>query len=103
MHAPRSSFFGFEGAAMTASAPTQKTYLAFGAVAVTIVAWASAFPLIRIALAGLSPLSLAAARFWLAGSIAAVWLAATRPARPSIRDVGIFVLCGLAGIALYNA
>src|SRR4051794_39170216 len=91
------------GAAMTAPAPTQKTYLAFGAVAVTIVAWASAFPLIRIALAGLSPLSLAAARFWLAGSIAAVWLAAIRLARPSIRDAGIFVLCGLAGIALYNA
>src|SRR3954451_11144405 len=78
---PALLFFWFEGGCMTAPAPTQKTYLAFGAVAVTIVAWASAFPLIRIALAGLRPLSLAAARFWLAGSIAAVWLAATRPAR----------------------
>ena len=84
-------------------AATPRTYLAFIAVFVTVLAWASAFPLIRIALDGLSPLSLAAARFWLAAAIAAAWLLIARPARPSRRDAGIFLLCGLAGIALYNA
>ena len=80
-----------------------KTYLAVAAVLVTVLAWASAFPLIRIALGGLGPLPLAAARFWLAGSIAVGWLLTVRPARPNRRDAGVFLLCGLAGIALYNA
>ena len=84
-------------------AATPKIYLAFAAVFVTVVAWASAFPLIRIALEGLGPLPLAAARFWLAASIAAGWLLIVRPARPTRRDSGIFLLCGLAGITLYNA
>jgi drug/metabolite transporter (DMT)-like permease len=84
-------------------AATPKIYLAFAAVFVTVLAWASAFPLIRIALGGLSPLPLAAARFWLAASIAAIWLLAVRPAVPNRRDVAVFLLCGLAGIAFYNA
>jgi drug/metabolite transporter (DMT)-like permease len=84
-------------------AASPKTYFAFAAVAVTVLAWASAFPLIRIALGGLSPLSLAAARFWLAASIACGWLLIVRPARPTRRDAVVFLLCGLAGIALYNA
>lgn len=87
------------------SAPTdpRHNYLALGAVLVTVLAWASAFPLIHIALASFGPLSLAAARFWLASIIALAWVVVARPAQPSLRDAGIFLLCGLAGIALYSA
>jgi drug/metabolite transporter (DMT)-like permease len=85
-----------------AAAPV-KTYLAVAAVLLTVLTWASAFPLIHIALGGLDPLPLAASRFWLAGTVAAAWLLALRPARPSLRDAGIFLLCGLIGITLYNA
>jgi drug/metabolite transporter (DMT)-like permease len=87
----------------SAQSSSPASYLALVAVLVTVVAWASAFPLIRIALRGLDPLPLAASRFWLAGAIATAWLIAARPARPSSRDAGVFLLCGLAGIAFYNA
>ena len=79
------------------------TYFAIAAVLLTVVMWASAFPLIRIALNGLDPLPLAAARFWLAGAIAVIWLLIARPKRPALGDAFIFLLCGLAGIAFYNA
>jgi drug/metabolite transporter (DMT)-like permease len=77
--------------------------LAGSAVGFTILAWASAFPLIRIALRDLAPLPLAAARFAVAGLLVVAWLAWTRPARPSRTDALRFLACGLVGIALYNA
>jgi drug/metabolite transporter (DMT)-like permease len=77
--------------------------LAGSAVGFTILAWASAFPLIRIALRDLAPLPLAAARFAVAGLLVVAWLAWTRPARPSRTDALRFLVCGLVGIALYNA
>ena len=73
------------------------------AIATTIVAWASAFPLIRIGLDSLAPLPLAAARFGLAAGIAAAWLAAARPSLPEGRDSLVFLACGAIGIAAYNA
>ena len=88
---------------MSTPAAPPKTYLAIAAVMLTVIAWASAFPLIRLALDGLDPLPLAASRFWLAGVVAAAWLIASRAARPSKGDTGIFLLCGFAGIAIYNA
>ena len=78
-------------------------YLAFAAVLVTVVAWASAFPLIRIALQEFQPLPLAATRFSLAAIVACAWLAMVRPKLPSLRDLVPILLCGLFGIALYNA
>ena len=69
----------------------------------TVVAWASAFSLIHIGLRDLSPLPLAAARFWVAGVIASAWLTAKRPPEPTLRDGAMFMFCGLIGIALYSA
>lgn len=77
--------------------------LAAGAVAFTIVSWASAFPFIRIGLQGLAPLPLAAARFATAALLVIAWLAYRRPPLPAWRDGLRFVLCGFLGIALYNA
>ncbi|MFM0367200.1 DMT family transporter [Paraburkholderia sediminicola] len=77
--------------------------LAAGAVAFTIVSWASAFPFIRIGLQGLAPLPLAAARFATAALLVIAWLAYRRPPLPTWRDGLRFVLCGFLGIALYNA
>jgi drug/metabolite transporter (DMT)-like permease len=75
---------------------------AAAAVAVTVLSWAAAFPVIRIALRELAPVPLASARFAVAAALALAWLAWRRPRLPSSRDVARFVLCGLVGIALYN-
>lgn len=83
--------------------PFSASALAAAAVAVTIASWASAFPLIRIALQGLSPLHLAAARFATAALLAGAWLAYRRPKRPTARDALRFALCGFFGIGIYNA
>jgi drug/metabolite transporter (DMT)-like permease len=77
--------------------------MAAGAVVVTILSWAAAFPFIRIGLHGLSPLHLAAARFGTASILVIGWLAWKRPRLPTWRDGLRFALCGFLGIALYNA
>ena len=74
----------------------------YAAVAFTIVSWAAAFPLIRIALNELAPIQLAAARFAIAAILIVAWLAWTRPPLPARSDALRIFLCGLAGIALYN-
>ncbi|WP_186099340.1 DMT family transporter [Burkholderia gladioli] len=81
----------------------RQVLLAFGAVAFTVVSWASAFPFIRIGLQGLSPLHLAAGRFGTAAVLVLAWLAWRRPRLPGWRDSLRFLLCGLFGIAFYNA
>jgi drug/metabolite transporter (DMT)-like permease len=67
----------------------------------TVVAWASAFPLIRIALAGYAPAQLAFFRF----SVAAVLLlgigAAMRMKLPPWRDLWRMAALGVLGIAGY--
>lgn len=77
--------------------------VAAGAVAFTIVSWASAFPFIRIGLHGLAPLQLASARFATAALLVIAWLAWRRPPLPTNGDALRFVACGFLGIALYNA
>ncbi|WP_431825077.1 DMT family transporter [Burkholderia sp. F1] len=88
------------------SAPSRDARLplvAAGAIAFTILSWASAFPFIRIGLQGLPPIQLAAARFATAAVLVIVWLAWRRPRVPAWRDALRFLLCGFLGIALYNA
>ncbi|KAB0643040.1 DMT family transporter [Burkholderia latens] len=91
----------------TLSSPSSRNarppLFAAGAVAFTIVSWASAFPFIRIGLHGLTPLQLAAARFATAAVLVIAWLAWRRPPKPSARDALRFFVCGFLGIALYNA
>lgn len=71
--------------------------------AVTVLAWASAFPAIRIAVRGFGPLEVAflraAAATLALGAIAAV--RRERPPRP--RDLPILAALGLVGHALYTA
>ena len=81
----------------------QSAFLAGAAVTFTVLAWASAFPFIRIGLVDLAPRPLAAARFLIAGVLVLAWLAWRRPAQPSWADLVRFLACGLIGIALYNA
>ncbi|WP_186163237.1 DMT family transporter [Burkholderia gladioli] len=85
------------------SAGPRGTARAAGAVAFTVLSWASAFPFIRIGLHELSPMQLAAARFATATVLVLGWLAWRRPRRPSARDAMAFALSGLLGIAGYNA
>lgn len=72
------------------------------AVLVTVVSWGSAFPSIRLALGGMDPLPLAAARFAMAGTLALLFLLVTRPKLPRGMDAARFAACGGIGIALYN-
>ncbi|WP_175734394.1 DMT family transporter [Burkholderia ambifaria] len=87
----------------SSSRSARQPLVAAGAVAFTIVSWASAFPFIRIGLHGLAPLQLAAGRFATAAVLVIAWLAWRRPAKPSTRDALRFLVCGFLGIALYNA
>lgn len=72
------------------------------AVAVTIVAWASAFPAIRAGLAAFGPAELGAIRFAIAALPAAIFLAFTRPKLPSWSEAWRFVYGGIVFVALYT-
>lgn len=77
--------------------------VAAAAALFTVFVWAFSFPLIKIALIDIRPLPLAAGRFAIASLFIATWLAWKRPTPPSCGDMLRFGLCGLVGIALYNA
>lgn len=70
--------------------------------AIAILSWASAYPVVRIALRDLPPVPLAAMRYSVAAVLAAAWLAWTRPPLPAPRDLPRILACGVIGIALYN-
>lgn len=72
------------------------------AAAVTVVAWAAAFPAIRAGLEGFSPWALGAARLAVASLALAAAAVVLRPARPPRRLWGRVVLAGLVGQALYQ-
>jgi len=72
------------------------------AVAVTVLSWASAFPMIRVGMRELGPLELASARFAVASALVLIWLAIRRPPLPTRGDAARFLICGLIGISVYN-
>lgn len=74
----------------------------FAAAIATVVLWASAFPMIRIALIEFEPVPLAALRFAVATPLWGAWLLWARPGVPQAPDLGRLFLCGAIGIALYN-
>lgn len=82
---------------------SRRGLLASLAIATTILTWASAFPLIGLALQSTSPLPLASARFAIVGVFATLWLLWRRPKLQRKGDIPVFLCCGLLGIALYNA
>jgi drug/metabolite transporter (DMT)-like permease len=84
------------------TAPLVSPAVGYAAALATVALWASAFPLIRIALQTFDPVPLAALRFAIATPIWLAWLAWRRPALPTPPHLGRLVLCGAIGIALYN-
>lgn len=75
---------------------------AFGAALITVALWASAFPLIRIALRSMDPIPLAAVRFCIAALLMVAWWCWRRPRWPDWAAAGQLLACGAVGIALYN-
>ena len=73
------------------------------AIVVTILAWASAFPAIRAGLQAFGPIELGALRFVVAAIPAAIFLAVTRPAWPTLSDFLRLALGGFLFVALYTA
>ena len=68
----------------------------------TVVAWASAFPAIRVGLVDYGPLELGAARFAVAALPAALYLLATRPPLPAPGEIWRFVFGGVFFVAVYT-
>jgi drug/metabolite transporter (DMT)-like permease len=86
----------------TTAAPSRPfDALALAAMAITIVTWASAFAAIRVALAGLTPLDLAAVRYISAAAIAGLYLAIVRPPLPRWRDVVRLAVIGFLSVTAY--
>ncbi|MET0532321.1 MAG: EamA family transporter [Microvirga sp.] len=73
------------------------------AVIVTILAWASAFPAIRAGLESFSPVELGSLRFAIAAVPAALLLAVTRPAWPTLPDFLRLAVGGVLFVAFYTA
>lgn len=84
------------------SAPSSRL-IPIGAASSTVVLWAGSFLAIRDGVQLMEPLPLAAARFFIAGCISAVWLATRKSRWPAASDLPRIALCGLIGIATYNA
>jgi drug/metabolite transporter (DMT)-like permease len=72
------------------------------AVAVTIFAWASAFPAIRAGLAAFGPAELGSLRFAVAAVPAALFLILTRPRLPSWSEAWRFAFGGIVFVAFYT-
>lgn len=87
----------------TAIARPRIDAVTIAAVAITVVAWSSAFPAIRAGLTGFGPLELGAARFAIAAIPAAIFLAITRPALPQLAEIWRFISGGLLFVAFYTA
>ena len=76
----------------------KRTLAAFG---FAVVAWASAFPAIRIALAAYSPSQLAFFRFSIAALVLFAVGAAARLRLPPVRDLLRMAGLGVVGVAFY--
>lgn len=75
---------------------------AYGAAALTVILWASAFPGIRAALPYYNPFHVALLRYATASIVLGVYAIFTRMRLPQWRDLPRFALLGLVGIAYYN-
>lgn len=72
------------------------------ALAVTVIAWASAFAAIRAGLESFGPAELGAVRFAIAAVPAALFLIVTRPALPKGKEIWRFAFGGVFFVALYT-
>jgi drug/metabolite transporter (DMT)-like permease len=72
------------------------------AAAGTVLLWASAFPVITVAVRGLGPAGLAVARLAVASAALALAAPLMGVRRPRRRDLPLIALCGLAGMTGYQ-
>lgn len=86
----------------TATSPVTRDVTAIGAVIVTILIWASAFPAIRAGLRDFGPIELGALRFAIAGVPAALYLLITRPGWPRGAEIWRILIGGVFFVALYT-
>lgn len=85
---------------MTPRAPALGAY---AAAVMTLLLWAGAFLAIRAGVRHTEPAALAAARFLFAGLLSLGWILFAAREGPKWRDLPRIAVCGLLGIALYNA
>jgi drug/metabolite transporter (DMT)-like permease len=89
--------------AITVSQPAARLdTTTIGAVALTIIAWASAFPAIRAGLTAFGPAELGALRFAVAAVPAAIFLLVTRPRLPSWSEAWRIAFGGIVFVAFYT-
>ena len=72
------------------------------ALALTVLLWASAFPAIRVGLAGLGVGGLSVLRLAVASVALAVLAPVLKIRRPAARDLPLIALCGASGMAAYQ-
>jgi len=70
---------------LSSAAVRRANAAAIFAVAVTVLSWGSAFPMIRVGMRDFGALELAAARFAVASALALAWLAFSRGWRSAAR------------------
>jgi drug/metabolite transporter (DMT)-like permease len=75
---------------------------AFLALALTVLLWASAFPAIRVGLAGLGVGGLSVLRLAVASVALAVLAPILKIRLPAAKDLPLIVLCGASGMAAYQ-
>ncbi|QPC86637.1 EamA family transporter [Mesorhizobium sp. NBSH29] len=71
-------------------------------IAITVVAWASAFPAIRAGLTAFGAAELGAVRFGIAAVPAAIYLIIMRPALPALGEAWRFAFGGIFFVAFYT-
>jgi drug/metabolite transporter (DMT)-like permease len=81
---------------------TSPTFRAALAGAIAIVAWAAAYPAIRVGLRAYPPGELAALRYLVASAVFAVYFPCHRQTLPRGRDLFLISLAGAIGISAYN-
>ncbi|MDF7673419.1 EamA family transporter [Acetobacteraceae bacterium ESL0709] len=80
---------------------TEKKRLPFYII-LSLLSWASAYPVVRLALRDIPPLPLAALRYFIAACVAGLWLVWKKPVLPGRREFPRLFVCGAFGIAAYN-
>lgn len=89
--------------AAAARAATGSAWLVIIAASITVAAWASAFVAIRGVRESFEPGALALGRLLIGGfALTAALLVRRRWVRPSAREWGLVVACGVAWFAIYN-
>ncbi len=80
----------------------KQNFLAFIALALPILFWGSAFPSIRYALSGYTPMEIATLRFIIASLLLVIYSKIKKFGLPEIRDLPMILFFSLTGVVLYH-